>query len=302
MNADSATGFSSKPIDIASPVVEMARAKVNLALHVTGQRDDGYHTLDSLVVFPEYGDELRLTPADDMALHVSGPFASGLGSNTSANLAMKAAWLMAESVPGNRSAGIELEKRLPIAAGIGGGSADAAATLRALGRLWDVHPSSHNLEKLALRLGADVPMCFTEKHSRVRGIGEQIETTPPFPKGAIVLVNPGVKLETPDVFKALAKKNNSPLPALPEKWTGIQNFANWLKGCRNDLQAPAQSMVPEIAEVISLLDTQWETLLARMSGSGPTCFALCATLSDAQAVAERIKEHRPGWWVQAACY
>ncbi|MDX5594642.1 4-(cytidine 5'-diphospho)-2-C-methyl-D-erythritol kinase [Pseudovibrio sp. SPO723] len=283
-------------------VVETARAKVNLALHVTGQREDGYHTLDSLVVFPAYGDEITLRPADDMTLSISGPYAEPLNTDRSTNLVMKAAWLMSESVPGARSAHIQLTKRLPVAAGIGGGSADAAATLRALGRLWDVHPSSHNLEKLALRLGADVPMCFGENPSRVRGIGEQIEKLSAVPKGALVLVNPGIELSTPSVFQALENKQNSPLPTLPDKWSGPQEFASWLRACRNDLQAPATSLVPQIGDVLSLLDAQTETLLSRMSGSGPTCFALCATLGEAQAVAKRIKENRPDWWVQSAAY
>ncbi|MTI19339.1 4-(cytidine 5'-diphospho)-2-C-methyl-D-erythritol kinase [Rhodobacteraceae bacterium RKSG542] len=287
---------------VSSPtqVEELARAKVNLALHVTGQREDGYHLLDSVVVFPEFGDRLTLAPSDATSLDIEGPFADLLPGDQTGNLIFKAAQLLAESVPNSRGAMIGMVKALPVSAGIGGGSADAAATFRALTRLWGISPSKQELEKLAARLGADVPMCLQSNPIRCRGIGEIIEPIPALPKGALVLVNPGVSLATPVVFEALQNKKNSGLPQMPEKFASIQGLAEWLKSCRNDLQAPATTLVPEIADVISVLQSQPETLLARMSGSGATCFALCSSLAAAQQLEERIRDNRPNWWCVAA--
>ncbi len=281
-------------------VKELARAKVNLALHITGQREDGYHTLDSLVLFPEIGDVVTVETAPRLALEISGEFAAQIQGNSAENLVFKAAQVLAEHIPLNEAARITLEKSLPVAAGIGGGSADAAATLRALSELWGTSPAPSDLAKLGLTLGADVPMCLEEKPARIRGIGEIIEPLQDFPKGAIVLVNPRIEVSTPAIFRVLEKKDNSPLPELPKTFESMKALANWLKSCRNDLQVPAISQAGAISEVLDVLAAQPETLLARMSGSGATCFALCETFDDAAAVATRLRERHSDWWIKEA--
>lgn len=281
-------------------VEELARAKVNLALHITGQREDGYHTLDSLVVFPELGDVVAVKPAPQLSLKISGEFSEKIQGDPAHNLVNKAAQLLAEHLPSSSGALIELEKSLPVAAGIGGGSADAAATLRALTKLWGVSPAPKDLSNLSLSLGADVPMCLEEKPARIRGIGEVIEPVKDFPTGAMVLVNPMIEISTPTIFNALEKKDNSPLPEMPAEFESMKELANWLKTCRNDLQKPAISLTSEISEVLDLLASQPETLIARMSGSGATCFALCETLEAAQKIASHLQEIRSNWWIKAA--
>ncbi|GHB32844.1 4-diphosphocytidyl-2-C-methyl-D-erythritol kinase [Pseudovibrio japonicus] len=281
-------------------VEELARAKVNLALHITGQREDGYHTLDSLVVFPELGDVVAVKPAPQLSLEIFGEFSEKIQGDPAHNLVYKAAQLLAEHLPTSSGALIELEKSLPVAAGIGGGSADAAATLRALTKLWGASPAPKDLSNLSLTLGADVPMCLEEKPARIRGIGEVVEPVMNFPTGAMVLVNPMIEISTPAIFKALEKKDNSPLPDMPEEFESIKALANWLKTCRNDLQKPAISQTAEISEVLDLLASQPETLLARMSGSGATCFALCETLEAAEKIARHLHEIRSNWWIKAA--
>jgi 4-diphosphocytidyl-2-C-methyl-D-erythritol kinase len=284
----------------AARVEELARAKVNLALHITGQREDGYHMLDSLVVFPEVGDQISVEPAPHLSLQITGEFSAKIQGDPADNLVIKAAKMLAEHVPSASGAQIELDKSLPVAAGIGGGSADAAATLRALSKIWDASPSPADLSKLSLSLGADVPMCLEEKPARIRGIGEIIEPLSGFPSGAIVLVNPLIEVSTPTIFHALEKKDNAPLPEMPAQFESMKALANWLKTCRNDLQKPAISQASEISEVLDLLASQPETLLARMSGSGATCFALAETLQSAQAIASHLQEARENWWIRAA--
>ncbi|KZL21275.1 4-diphosphocytidyl-2-C-methyl-D-erythritol kinase [Pseudovibrio axinellae] len=281
-------------------VIELARAKVNLALHITGQRSDGYHMLDSLVVFPHIGDEISVKPASRLSLSIAGQFAEKIQGDPADNLIYKAAQLLTEHVASASGARIELDKSLPVAAGIGGGSADAAATLRALAKIWGTCPSSADLSRLSLSLGADVPMCLEEKPARIRGIGEVIEPLPAFPSGAIVLVNPLIEVATPAVFNALLEKNHPPLPELPDGFKSMKDLASWLKTCRNDLQKPAIAQASLISTVLDILASQPETLLARMSGSGATCFALCESLSEAQAIAARLQEHHGNWWIKPA--
>ncbi|WP_310619307.1 4-(cytidine 5'-diphospho)-2-C-methyl-D-erythritol kinase [Flexibacterium corallicola] len=291
--------FSAAPVK-QNHVEELARAKVNLALHVTGIRENGYHTLDSLVVFPKTGDLVRVEAADQTSLDIIGPFADQLDSNPANNLVFRAAQLLAELVPTTRGAMIGLYKRLPVAAGVGGGSADAAATLRALSKVWGISPSTPELESLALQLGADVPMCIAEQPMRIKGIGEILEPIPPMPAAAVVLVNPGFSLSTPEVFLALKEKKNSGLPPLPHSFGSAFALAEWLKSCRNDLQEPAIHLVPQIKEILELLEVQHETLLARMTGSGATCFALCNSLDDAEALESRLRSNRRDWWIVSA--
>ena len=272
-----------------TPVTEFAYAKVNLTLHVTGLRSDGYHTLDSLVVFAGVGDRVICAPAQSLDLEITGPQAAALPISAD-NLVLRAARLLS---PG-RGAAITLEKHLPIASGIGGGSADAAATLRALSRLWDIPvPAS------VLALGADVPVCMTPAPKRMKGVGEMLSPVPHLPECHLVLINPGQAVSTPDVFKAMASKDNPAMAAIGAFAT-VADLGVWLAQQRNDLQAPAMTLVPAIGTVITALSGQKGCLLARMSGSGATCFGLFASADDAADAVETITAAHPIWWVRAA--
>jgi 4-diphosphocytidyl-2-C-methyl-D-erythritol kinase len=269
-------------------IKEFAPAKVNLALHVTGQRSDGYHLLDSLVVFADIGDWIRVCDAPETTLVVDGPNADNVPTDGS-NLAVKAA----QMYPGHVA--LHLEKHLPAAAGIGGGSADAAATLRAIARLRqtdlpDLSACAH--------LGADIPVCMSPLPQRMQGIGEDISTVPTLPPLWMVLVNPGIGLDTPDVFKTLENKKNPGLE-LPAKWGTVRDFVAWLAHTRNDLQSLAALIAPVVTQVIDALQ-QTQPLLARMSGSGTTCFALFDNEASARAARSVLKTAQPQWWVQAA--
>lgn len=283
------------------PAAEIARAKVNLALHVTGQRADGYHLLDSLVVFPDIGDVVSISPEGN-GLTVVGPYGHALsGSAESDNLVMKAACLLSEATGRDpRKISLSLDKILPVASGIGGGSADAAAALRLLRRVWAVDICDSALGQLSLKLGADVPMCLLSAPARVSGIGELIEPIAAIPDCGIVLVNPGVEVPTPEVFRTLKRRNNPPLPEIPA--AGFPEFdalVDWLRETRNDLADPAMEIAPDIAGVLSLLEAQGEVAFARMSGSGATCFALTRDPAEAEALSSRIAASQPLWWVAA---
>ncbi|MGO4907446.1 4-(cytidine 5'-diphospho)-2-C-methyl-D-erythritol kinase [Pseudorhodobacter sp. W20_MBD10_FR17] len=269
-------------------VTERACAKVNLTLHVKGQRDDGYHLLDSLVVFAGVYDEIRVEPADRLSLEIDGPYGAGLAGSD--NLVLRAARLLAP----DRMAAIRLTKNLPIASGIGGGSADAAATLRALAQLWGL-----GLPEMAAvtELGADVPVCLASRPVRMRGIGEVISPLPPLPALDIVLVNAGVAVQTPQVFKALVQKTNPPMADMLPNWPDAAAFCTWLAAQRNDLQAPAASIAPEITETLGLLRATG-CLFAGMSGSGATCFGLYPP-DKAERAAASIAQLRPDWWAAA---
>lgn len=267
---------------------ESAPAKVNLALHVTGQRADGYHLLDSLVVFTGLGDRVSVSPSDELSLSIGGDMAMGVPPGPE-NLVLRAATLLA---PGH-GARITLEKALPHAAGLGGGSSDAAATLRALSRLWDV-PLPPVFE--VLTLGADVPVCLSTAPQRMAGIGEALSNAPLLPPLHAVLVNPRVAVPTGAVFAGLARKDN---PAMaPPDWDDFETFIHWLARQRNDLEAPALSVAPGIETALAALHRE-DAHLARMSGSGATCFGLFETASAAQAAAASISAAQPDWWVRA---
>ncbi len=271
---------------------ELAPAKVNLALHVTGRRADGYHLLDSLVVFPRVGDLLEVEPAAGLSLTIDGPFARDLGAGAD-NLVLRAALLLRGE--GGAGAALRLVKSLPVASGIGGGSADAAAALRLLGGLWglDLPPRS-----VLAGLGADVPVCVAGKSCRMQGIGEVIEPValPPF---WLVLVNPGVPVSTPAVFAGLARRDNPPLPEPPVFPDGAA-LAVWLAGQRNDLAEPAVALAPEVRTVLDALAAAPGCRLARMSGSGATCFGFFTAAEPALAAAEALRHDHPAWWVAAA--
>lgn len=283
------------------PLATRAPAKINLTLHVLGRRDDGYHDLESLVVFAGTGDDLRLEPGDGLALEVSGPTAP-LAGNDADNLVMKAARLLAERVQGLRVGTFHLTKRLPVAAGIGGGSSDAAAALRLLGRLNGL-PLSHPALREAARLtGADVPVCLEPRARMMRGAGEEVGPALNLPRLFAVLVNPRVPVETPTVFKALGLKPGQGLsaavhPAFEESSPGA--LLTMLKETRNDLEPPARKVQPVIGEALGLMGETDGCRLARMSGSGATVFGLYDDCEAAAKAGQQIRRLRPDWWVKA---
>ncbi len=273
-------------------LTETARAKVNLFLHVLGRRTDGYHLLDSLVAFAEVGDQLCAEPADALSLTIEGPFAAGLAAEAD-NLVLRAARALAVetgTVPGGR---LVLRKNLPVASGIGGGSSDAAAALRLLCRLWGVAPGPATLARIALRLGADVPVCLAGQPARMGGVGEALTAAPALPAGGITLVNPGVPVSTAEVFRARRGPWSAPA-ALPTGWYDAAAMAAGLAAAHNDLEAPAIALCPIIAEVLGALAAMPGCLLARMSGSGATCFALFPHPAAAAFAAETVQQ--AGWW------
>ncbi|MFP1631793.1 4-(cytidine 5'-diphospho)-2-C-methyl-D-erythritol kinase [Zhengella sp. ZM62] len=272
-----------------------APAKVNLALHVTGRRPDGYHDLDTLAVFTDFGDRITLEPADDDRFTISGPMAGGLDPHAP-NLVTGARDLLRKA-HGFGPVAIHLEKHLPVSSGIGGGSSDAAATLRALNAAFGLGLDRPALAALSLPLGADLPMCVHGVPLRARGIGEAIEPLPGFAGLAMVLANPGEQVATPAVFRALARRDNPPLPA-PPRGGGAAAIAGWLAQTRNDMQDAAASLCPVIGETLTALAAE-RPLLARMSGSGATCFALFSSLAEARRAAGRIATAHPAWFVVA---
>ena len=276
-------------------VIERAHAKINLALHITGRRQDGYHELDSIVAFADVADVLTIAPADVVSLNITGPFAGDLpggGANS-----ITSAWTLLDDFSRQRGAPIapvkfSLEKNLPVASGIGGGSADAAAALRGLIRYFGLSLSSQDLNELALQLGADVPVCLVQKSSRMRGIGEIIEPLEIDLPGGIVLVNPRIPSLTSTVFESLNLQCGQTLGA------GIVSIHD-IQGWRNDLTVPAVQLVPEVVDVIGSLNIQPDIVCSRMSGSGATCFGLFESLEAAQIAAGSVAEKHPGWWVVA---
>jgi 4-diphosphocytidyl-2-C-methyl-D-erythritol kinase len=280
------------------PVSVEAWAKVNLYLHVTGKRPDGYHSLDSLVVFAGIGDTLRVEPADDLSLSVDGPTA-GLLDGTGGNIVLDAAQALARAAQVPAHARIHLTKRLPVAAGIGGGSADAAAALLALSRLWGVTLPPAQLHDLALALGADVPVCLRRRPTRMAGIGDTLSEVPPLPAAWLVLVNPRIGLSTPAVFKARQGCFSDPQP-LESSPADAERLAAMLARRGNDLTDAAISLVPDIAEVLRVLQATPDCLLARMSGSGATCFGLFAHQAQADAATAAISAVQGQWWCKSA--
>jgi 4-diphosphocytidyl-2-C-methyl-D-erythritol kinase len=269
---------------------EAALAKVNLYLHVVGRREDGYHVLDSLAVFPSIGDELVAEPAIGLELAVEGPFGAALDGEAD-NLVLRAARALARASGIAPQARMVLTKNLPVASGIGGGSADAAAALRVLARLWGVAAAD---AELAVRLGADVPVCVAAHPARMGGIGEILAPAPAMPACGMVLLNPGVAVSTPAIFRARPAGFSAPA-ALPPGWADLDAMAAALRGLTNDLETPALALHPQIGEALSALREARGCRLARMSGSGATCFGL---FDDAAAAAQAAAQlRRPGWWV-----
>ncbi len=270
----------------------LARAKVNLALHVVGRREDGLHLLDSLVVFPDLGDRLEAEPAATLSLTLDGPFGQDLGGGAD-NLVLKAAGLLRSAGLG---AALRLTKNLPIASGIGGGSSDAAATLRLLAELWDVPLPSRDA---LVKLGADIPVCMSGTPARMQGVGEDITPLPDLPDFGIVLINRLRPVPTAAVFSGLNRTVNTPLPPLPTQFDTPSDLFGFLRNARNDLEPAALAVDPRIQSILDVLTSMPDCALARMSGSGGTCFGLFEDRDRAETAASAVRRHHPDWWISA---
>jgi 4-diphosphocytidyl-2-C-methyl-D-erythritol kinase len=287
-------------------LIEEGRAKVNLTLRVVGRRVDGYHELESVVAFADCADRLTLAPGAELRLTLSGPLAQACG-DTSDNLVLKAALRLSERVPGLKTGAFTLDKVLPVAAGIGGGSADAAAALRLLAQLNGLAPDDRRLHDTALEIGADVPVCLASRACDMTGVGETLMPLS-LPIMPCVLVNPRVAVATRDVFAALGLRNGELLvgatdvfrgTAWPEPGASVEDWVEALAAGSNDLEAPAMRIQPVIGEVIAALSATDGAWLARMSGSGATCFAIFENTAEAQRAAQKVQLDHPQWWVHA---
>jgi 4-diphosphocytidyl-2-C-methyl-D-erythritol kinase len=273
----------------------LAPAKINLTLHVTGKRADGYHLLDSLVVFAGVYDRITVQPSETLAITVTGPFSDGVPSD-GRNLVLQAAALLRSARDVTTGAAITLEKNLPHAAGIGSGSSDAAAALALLAAHWGVAPLPADTPALA-NMGADIPVCVAGPGAlRMQGIGDEVTSIAGVPDCAVVLVNPQVNVPTAAVFQQLAEYQNPGMTALPEA-SGFAHFVDWLHQQRNDLQDPAMTIAPEISAALDVLRGHSDVVWAGMSGSGATCVGLVRDPQQAQAVADAIMRMHPAWWV-----
>lgn len=281
---------------MTTAIVEQARAKINLTLRVNGRRADGYHDLESLVVFADLADTLAFEAADVTTLDVTGPYAAASGA-TADNLVLKAHRALRESIAGLKGGRFILDKQLPVAAGIGGGSADAAAALRHLARVNGIAFDDARLMLAALRTGADVPVCLASRACIMTGVGERLSPPLRLPALHAVLVNPGVALATRDVF-AVYKGGNQAVAlaphAVPHEFAALINY---LDAHRNDLTDAAIVRAPVVADVLAALRALPGVRLARMSGSGSTCFALFAAAQEAKAAAAHLAAAHPPWWV-----
>lgn len=290
-------------LDVATtPLTEIAPAKINLYLHVTGRRPDGYHLLDSLVVFAGAGDVLHYEPGTQpLHLKLEGRFGLALGADAAGadNLVMKAAAVLRDLAgpQANVQGGcLVLEKNLPVASGIGGGSADAAAALRLLNRAWNTQVDEPTLFRVAETLGADVPVCLLSQTVRMEGIGETLTPGPRLPECGLVLVNCGQAVSTPDVFR---KRTGDFVPRadLPQSWPNSAAMVATLKAQENSLEAPACSVCPPVKKVLADIAAQPDCQLARMSGSGATCFGVFPTVEAAREAADRLADAHAAWWV-----
>jgi 4-diphosphocytidyl-2-C-methyl-D-erythritol kinase len=273
-----------------------AAAKLNLYLHVTGRRNDGWHLLDSLVAFASIGDEVAVAPAATFSLTIDGPFAHDLGGDPRQNLVWRAATLLAKRLGRSADAAVALTKNLPVASGIGGGSSDAAACLAALATLWDCDDRPMLME-IAAALGSDVPACLAAQPVWLGGTGDRIAEAGPLPTCGVVLVNPRVALPTAAVYRAFAGPYSAAARfSIPDS---AAELVARLATRRNDLTDTAMALVPEIGAVLDRLARLDDSPLVRMSGSGATCFALFADRDAAAAAARRLAKERPDWWMAA---
>ncbi|WP_417623459.1 4-(cytidine 5'-diphospho)-2-C-methyl-D-erythritol kinase [Paremcibacter congregatus] len=280
-------------------VSRIARAKINLDLVITGQRADGYHLLDSLVVFADFGDQITVSPAEKLSLTISGPFGGGL-LGQSDNLVLRSAQLLRDRFDIRVGAQIELIKNLPISSGIGGGSADAAAALKALAELWGLCDKIPEMGDLPLLLGADVPVCMASETRRMSGIGEVLTPVSLKKNLYMLLVNPGVSVSTAAIFQARAKRQapfSKPLD-IPPEIDDLAQLRRLLLARGNDLQREACLVEPVISEVLNHLCATEGCIYSAMSGSGATCFAIYETQEAARAAEGEISQGKQSWWVQ----
>jgi 4-diphosphocytidyl-2-C-methyl-D-erythritol kinase len=280
-------------------LLRLAPAKVNLFLHVGPLRADGYHPVCSLATFADVGDVVRLSSAEAATFSIEGPFGGALIGEAD-NLVTRARDLALAGYPAAAPFRLTLDKRLPIAAGLGGGSSDAAATLRLIGAALGIE-QPEAFEAIALQLGADALMCLEARPVLAEGRGDDLSAPPAFPDLPAVLVNPLTPSPTGAVYRAYDEAGapgNADAPAWAADLGNVEAVADFLAGCRNDLEAPAIRLQPAIAEVLSALRRRPQSLLARMSGSGATCFAICAGTAERDALAAAIAGEHPGWWVQ----
>lgn len=285
---------------VAGSVCEAARAKVNLTLHIKGKRPDGYHELESLVVFADFSDELVFTPASEDSLSLEGPFA---GLVDGENLVLKAKRAVASWLGVSISGDFRLKKSIPVAAGLGGGSSDAAAAIRALLKVYDSAGNAKTFIKQSAAIGADVPVCLQNSAAWMRGLGERVTPVPGLTPLPALLVNPRIKLSTAAVFKTLNAKPLQPEEAGPPPsfpgWRNPREAAVWLNEGRNDLEAPAIALEPAVKNVLDALRRLDGCMLSRLSGSGPTCFGIFLSQDAAAEAASEMRRSYPNWWVQA---
>lgn len=280
--------------------VEPAPAKLNLFLHIVGRRPDGYHLLETLFVFTEAGDEVTAAAADTLSLTIEGPFADALAGEAQDNLVLRAARALAQAAGlQNAGAHLVLRKNLPVAAGMGGGSADAAAALRALNRLWGLNWPLDRLAEIGGRLGADIPACVYSQPQWGSGIGTELEPAQLEAALPVVLVNPGVPLATPDVFRTFAARGQAFSVALDPATRPARPSLAWIGGLANDLEAPARACLPLLDDVRDGLSRLEGVQMVRMAGSGPTWFALFRSREQGDRAAQVLRQRRPGWWVTA---
>lgn len=284
---------------MSSPLTQTARAKINLTLRITGRRADGYHELESLVVFADVADRLTLEPATHVSLDVTGPFTAAIGVAAD-NLILKAFNALAAQVPGLKAGRFHLDKHIPVAGGVGGGSADAAAALRLLARHNGISFDDARLMTAALQTGADVPVCLVSQACVMTGVGERLSSPLQLPELPALLVNPRVGVSTRDVFAALAKsglpKDGGTLGDVPRDADALIEY---LRGHGNDLTASAVACAPVVDEVLQVLKALPGACLTRMSGSGATCFALFTTETEAKAAESSLAAGWPDWWAAA---
>jgi len=277
-----------------------APAKINLCLHVTGRRADGYHLLHSLVVFATIADRVSVIDDDDLSLTVNGPMAA-LAGPLDDNLVLRAARALQQTTGTRRGARLVLDKQLPAGAGLGGGSSDAAAALILLNQIWDCGLERDQISAIGLKLGADLPVCLAGQPAWLSGIGEHIDPIGFFPSMPIVLIHPGGNLSTKDVFTRLNGHFGPKAPDLPPELDGLDGLdglCGWLDDTRNDLQAPAMALRPDISDPINALGNQDNCLIARMSGSGASSFGLFRDDASARHACHELQTHYPGWWIR----
>ncbi len=284
-------------------ITVFAPAKINLFLHLTGRRNNGYHTLQNLIGFADVGDIVEIEPAQNFMFSVEGPFADALkkdGAHSDKNLVVKAAYGLAEIVDKPLDVHIRLHKNLPIASGLGGGSSDAAATIWGLQEYWGLSRDTPYLWPLLTRLGADVPVCLHCQPQLAEGIGEELSPAPLMPEVPVLLVNPLQSCSTAEVFLRSSGKVYKDSIVPPPGFSSVYEIVAFLNTCDNDLFDSAATLLPEIKNIIAALETQKECLFARMSGSGASCFGFFETMNEAQKAGKIIAGDNPDWWVKTA--